>query len=112
MTDKADETLIETELETLKAQVFPNIEEGSLLVITVGNENVSASESDMERVSEIVDVVFGDLLGVKVLVVPHSVQIDRLPLPALRDIQSQVVNSFSPSESSLVAGDFNVFGGS
>lgn len=113
MSDKKDDTQLVAELETLKSEVFPNVDDGSLLVITVGNVTVPATRSDMERVSETVDEMFEDVKGVKVLLVPHTVEIEKIPLPTLRNIQSQVVNSWN-EESTAIVNDidgFNIFGG-
>jgi len=88
---------MDRDLETLKTQVFPNVEDGSLLIVTVGNEKTPATKSDMERVAETVNELFEGVTGVKVMVVPHMVNIENLPLPALRNIQSKVVNSWNDS---------------
>ena len=93
-----NEEKITEELDILKSNVFPNIKDGSLLVVTVGNEKIPATKSDMERVAETVNEIFEGVNGISVLVVPHLVNIDKLSLPALRNIQSKVVNSWNDEE--------------
>jgi len=81
------------DLEHLSTRVFPNISEGSLLVITVGSDAAPADRQDMELVAKEVDSVFADVLGVKALILPHLVTVDKIPLKSLRNMQSKVVNS-------------------
>jgi hypothetical protein len=84
---------LSVELEHLSTNVFPNISDGSLLVITVGSDAAPADRQDMELVAKEVDEVFDDVLGVKALILPHLVTVDKIPLKSLRNIQSKVVNS-------------------
>jgi len=101
MSDKSKnqtEEKITNELEVLKADVFPNIKDGSLLVVTVGSEKTPATKSDMERVAQTVNEIFDGVNGISVLVIPHVVNVEKLSLPALRTIQSRVVSSWSDDE--------------
>jgi hypothetical protein len=111
-TEESNEGQIETDLDTLKTQVFPNIKDGSLLVVTVGTEKTPATKSDMERVANTVNEIFEGVNGVSVLVVPHLVDIERLPLPALRNITSKVVNSWNDDEPVVIDVDesLGIFG--
>jgi hypothetical protein len=84
---------LSVELEHLSTKVFPNISDGSLLVITVGSDAAPADRQDMELVAKEVDEVFDDVLGVKALILPHLVTVDKIPLKSLRNVQSKVVNS-------------------
>jgi hypothetical protein len=114
-TEKSNEEKVEKELDILKTEVFPNIKDGSLLVVTVGNEKTPATKSDMERVADTVNAIFEGVNGISVLIVPHLVNIERLPLPALRNIQSKVVNSWNDNESVVIDLDdslgMGIFGG-
>ena len=93
---------MEKDLETLKTQVFPNIEDGSLLVITIGDDETPAVKSDMERVAATANEIFEDVPGVSVLLVPHLIKIEKLSLPTLRNIESKVVNSWNPDEETVI----------
>jgi hypothetical protein len=111
----AEEIKIDTigdELSLLKADVFPNIEDGSLLVVTIGNNETPATKSDMERVSLTINETFEDVPGVRVLIVPHTFNIQALPLPTLRHIESQVVDSWNGEPAVVDIEDaINLFGG-
>jgi len=113
VTEKTNEEKVEKELDILKSQVFPNIKDGSLLVVTVGNQNSPATKSDMERVAETVNEIFEGVNGISVLIVPHLIGIERLTLPALRNIQSKVVNSWNDDEPIIIDLDdgLGIFGG-
>jgi hypothetical protein len=67
----------------------------------------------MERVAETVNQIFEGVNGISVLVVPHLVDIERLPLPVLRNIQSKVVNSWNSDEPIVMDLDdsLGIFGG-
>ena len=103
------ESKIEEELHRLKTDVFPNVEDGSLLIVTIGSDSVPATKSDMDRVAETINEIFEGINGVRVLVVPHLVNIERLSLPALRSLQSKVVNSWNTEEDEAVI-DLDGFG--
>ena len=96
------------EFSFLKSQVFPNIEDGSLLVVTVGSEKTPATTSDMQRVADNINEVFEGAKGVSILVIPHLVKVERLSLPALRNIQSRVVDSWNSQNPPCI--DINVLG--
>ena len=99
-TDKATEAeeRIDKDLDILKTSILPNITDGSLLVVTVGNEKTPATQSDMERVAAIINEIFEGTVGVCVLVAPHIVKVEKLSLPSLRNLQSKVVNSWNQDE--------------
>ena len=96
MKDKEEQ--IDAELELLQAKVFNNIEDGALLVVNAGTAETPATISDMERISESLNDLLDGVKGLKVLVLPHLVKIEAIPLPTLRKIESKVVNSFNDDE--------------
>jgi hypothetical protein len=102
---KNKEKQIDSELELLQAKVFNNIEDGTLLVVNVGNDDVPSTPSDLERVSESLNNLFEGVKGLKVLVCPHLVDVEAIPLPTLREIESKVVNSFHDDESVIMGLD-------
>ena len=80
-------------LDELQGQVIKDVEEGSLLVVTVGSEQTPATKNDMARVAKTIQGVLKDVNGVRVLIIPHLIKVEKLPLKALRTIQSSVVQS-------------------
>jgi hypothetical protein len=107
------ETKMSDALEKLQSDVIKDIEEGSLLVITVGSEQTPATKNDMERVAKTIHSVLEDVKGVRVLIIPHLIQVEKLPLKTLRNIQSQIITSFDEDNSNIIIdgiGDFSLLG--
>jgi len=91
-------------LEQIQAKIIKDVSEGTLLVVTVGNESAPATKGDMEKVSEKLKEVLEDIKGVRVLVVPHLIKIDNIPLKTLRNIESQIISSWEDHENPIIDG--------
>jgi len=97
----------EKELNNIKAQVFNHIldsDKCSLVVVNVGTEKSPATRPDMENAERVISDLFKGIEGVKVLILPHNVQFQQLSLPAIRDIESKIVNSWN-DESPIIGFD-------
>ena len=82
----------------VKSKLMNKLEEGTLLVVTVGDKDHEPTKEDMSNVESVVDVAFRGVKGVKVLVVPHLIQIEQLSVPQLRTMQSEILTSYDPEE--------------
>ena len=80
-----------------KSEKVENLKEGSLLVVTVGNKDFFPSASDLKMVGDLMKETFKDSVGVKIVVIPQAVKIEKLSLPQLRAIINEVM--VAPEES-------------
>lgn len=112
MSGKISDEKIDEEVGLIKAQIFNQIEDGSLIVITVGDSTTAATKKDIQRVATTVNKAFEGVKGIRIMVVPHLVKIEKLSLPVLRDIQSKIITSWEEENDSIVIGDvdFGIMG--
>lgn len=107
----AKELDILKELDMLKAEIFPNIESGSLMIVTVGNEKAPATKLDIERVCDTINGIFESVKGVSVLVVPHLITIQKFDVPTLRNLESKIINSWNnDNKVTITAENLGIFG--
>ena len=97
-----NEESINKDLEVMKAKIIPNLEEGHLIVVTVGNEDTPAFATDLENVTREMDELFEGTKGVKLVILPHPIKLEAIPLKTLRNIESKVVNSWNDEESNVI----------
>jgi|GEM_PF-4880599 len=105
---------IEDELEILKGTVFKDIEKGSLIVVQVGSKDTPATKNDIERTATTLNNLFKkgvSVKGIKVLILPHLITIDVIPLPTLRKIESEIVNSFEEDYEEPIVIGLDLLGG-
>jgi UDP-glucose 6-dehydrogenase len=77
-------------------EITKNVEDGSLVVVTVGTQERPASKEDISAVCERINTLFENAKGIKVLVVPHLVTVQTFSLPQLRQIIGEVLTSNNP----------------
>jgi len=53
---------------------------GGIVIVTVGSVETPATRDDMERVADTVNETMGELIDVCVLIVPHLVKVDMIPI--------------------------------
>ena len=53
---------------------------GGIVIVTVGSVETPATRDDMERVADTVNETMGELIDVRVLIVPHLVKVDMIPI--------------------------------
>lgn len=71
--------------------------EGSLLVVKIGNNERPASNEDVNLAHKMLNDVLSDVKGVRVVVTHHAFDIQKISLPQLRSLQSEVLASTDPS---------------
>ena len=96
-------------ISEIKASVYNDLEDGSLLIFSLGSDEVPASRDDMNRIGELVLELFQETKGIKVLMLPHLVKVEKIPLPQLKNIQSQVINSWKEENSGALITDLGDF---
>jgi hypothetical protein len=67
--------------------------EGCLLVVKLGSPENPASSEEISEFKESLHDVFKNVRGIKVLVVPHNFSIEKISLPQLRNLESEVLKS-------------------
>lgn len=82
---------IDQQLLVLKGE---DLQDGCILVLTVGDEKRPASREDIKRAEEKMCNLFEDLNGIKIMVIPHTFKLEVLPLKKIRSIESEVINSW------------------
>jgi hypothetical protein len=79
---------VNEKLSVLKVQNFEKIEEGSLFLVTVGNEKITPTFNDMERISKVTNELLGDAKAVKALILPHYIVVKAFSLEELSLLSS------------------------
>tara|TARA_R110000824_G_scaffold8450_3_gene38485 strand:+ start:13537 stop:14013 length:477 start_codon:yes stop_codon:yes gene_type:complete len=66
---------------------------GSLLVVKIGSSEFPADEDDLKASRQLIDAALSDVVGVRVIVVHHEFEVEKISLPQLRNLESQVLSS-------------------
>lgn len=74
--------------------------EGCLLVIKVGSDKKPATPKEIEVTHKVIKDALAGVRGVKVIITQHSFTMDKVALPQLRRLQSEILTSFEPEENS------------
>ena len=96
-------------INEIKASVYNKLEDGSLLIFSLGSDEVPATRDDMDRIGELVFELFKDTTGVKVLMLPHLVKVEKIPLEQLKNIESQVIRSWDSKDNNALITDLGDF---
>ena len=95
---KTPDVKIKGEVNTVKAEILKNIEDGNLVIITVGDSEHLPTREDLTRVSDHMAKAFENVKGVKVLVLPHNISVQKMEIPQLRSVLNEVI--CAPTDSS------------
>lgn len=87
---------LESALQDIKIMKTENLE-GSLLVVSVGDEKKPASEDQIDYVKKMLQEVLDEVKGVRVLVTNTPLNIKKVSLPQLRKIESSILSSCDSS---------------
>ena len=67
--------------------------EGCLLIVKIGNEMRPASKEDIDASYAMLEQTFKGIPGIRVLVTHHCIDVQKITLPQLRRLQSEILNS-------------------
>ena len=68
--------------------------EGCLLIVKVGNENKPATPQEVETTYKILKDAIDGVKGVRIIITQHNFSVEKIPLPQLRRLQSEILTSF------------------
>jgi len=74
--------------------------EGCLLVVKIGSDARPASPQEIEITQKIFSEALDDVKGIRVIITASSFNMEKVSLPQLRRLQSEVLSSFETNESS------------
>jgi hypothetical protein len=74
--------------------------EGCLLIFKVGSKENPASISDLEDTGELIKKTLSGIKGVKVLITHHAFDVQKVTLPQIKKIQTDVIKSARNDDSS------------
>jgi hypothetical protein len=72
--------------------------EGCLLIVKVGNENKPATPQEIETTYKIIKDALDGVKGVRVVITQHNFTVEKIALPQLRRLQSEILTSFEADE--------------
>jgi len=72
--------------------------EGCLLVVKIGSDARPATAQDIEGTYKILKDALEGIKGVRVVITHHNFSIEKVALPQLRRIQSEILTSFEDKE--------------
>lgn len=97
--DNDDIIKVETEIEKIPIIIAKNIDECCLLIVKLGTEKCRATEKQTTDIQVKLSNMLKDVPGLKLIVSNMDVDIQKVSLPKLRQIQSSLINSASGNES-------------
>lgn len=74
--------------------------EGCLLIVKVGSKDKPATPQEVEMTYKLMKDALDDVKGVRVIIAQHTFSIEKVALPQLRRLQSEILTSFEPEENS------------
>lgn len=86
----------------LDTNVYNNIEEGSLIVFTVGDEKNPATDDDLKILKAKLFDMFKDTKGIKILALPHNIKVNTFSVPQLRKAIDEIVVSTRSAENNPI----------
>ena len=85
-------------LDTVKAELHPNME-GSLLIFKIGSNERPAGLPEIDAAYKQIDQALDGVKGIRVMVTHHLFSVEKISLPQLRNLQSSVLSSCEPGDS-------------
>ncbi len=82
----------------VRKKIFTDLEKGSLIVVSVGDENHTPSKTDIVNTKQIFMTFLKGVDGIRVIVVPYYIKVDNLSIPQLREIQSKILTPYNHAE--------------
>lgn len=74
--------------------------EGCLLIVKVGSEKKPATKLDIDMTHQLLKEAVGNVKGVRIIVTQANFEIQKVALPQLRRLQSEILTSFDDDENS------------
>lgn len=87
----SNDVMLNGSLSEVTANIVKNIEEGNLVVVNVGDKDKQPSSADLTKVTEHMSKAFENIRGIKVLVLPYNITVNKIPLPQLRMVLNEVI---------------------
>lgn len=85
-------------LETIIAANSSKYLDGCLLVVRVGSRQHPPAQTDIKKTYNLLNKMFKDVRGVRILVTTLSFDIQKIPLPQLINLQSAVMMSYEEQD--------------
>ena len=67
-----------------------DVNEGSLIVVYVGDNESKPTNNELKLINDQMANIFSDLVGVKVLILPYTIKLEKISLNQIRTIYNDV----------------------
>lgn len=82
--------------------------EGALFIVRVGSENAPASEDELASAEQMISEALDDVEGVRAVIVPHNVHIEKYNVPQLRRLVNAVIAPRTEHGGNAVIGSLEI----
>lgn len=97
--DNDDIVKASTNIDNISVIVAKNIDECCLLIVKVGSDKIPATKEETQAVKEKLFNMLRDVPGLKLVVSNMDLDVQKITLPKLRQLQSTIVNSANGTDS-------------